>query len=90
MAAKLSNAGKPKWTIEVFMPVLLSFGPLFLSMGLQNGIQTLSQRAMIRPNWLNYGEATIGVLMLSAGLMLLMIKQFRLEQRLNELERLKN
>jgi uncharacterized membrane protein YcjF (UPF0283 family) len=86
IATKLSNTGKPKYNAEAFMPPLLTFGPVFMWMGLNAGLIT----AFNRPDWFAFGLATAGTMMLSAGLGLLLRKQARLEQRLNELERLKN
>ena len=90
MAAKPSNTDKPKSMIEAFLPVLITFGPVFLWMGLQYGINTALQSAFRRPDWLSMGMSMAGFLMLTLGLLALLLKQQRLELRLNELERLKS
>ncbi|MGI4787313.1 MAG: hypothetical protein ACRYFS_00540 [Janthinobacterium lividum] len=90
MAVKLSNIPKPNQVLERFLPVLITSGPVFLWMGLQDGVNTALQSSGKRPDWLSFGIAIAGFFMLMLGLVALLLKQQRLEQRLTELERLKN
>ena len=90
MATKLTNTEKPKQTLESLLPVLITSGPLFLWMGLQDGINTALQGTLKGPDWLAMGISTVGFLMLMLVLVALLFKQQRLERRLDELERLKN
>jgi len=90
MAVKLSSTNKSKWNVETFLPVLLTSGPLFLWMGLQNGINIALQSEMKSPSWLEMGESMAGIFMLMLGLLALLLKRRRLERRLDDLERLKS
>ena len=84
MATKISDAEKPNSFREALLVPLLTFGPVFIVIGLQGAIgsQTL--------HWFGLPFAIIGSGMLSVGLAALYTKQVRIEARLNELERLKN
>ena len=90
MAIKPLNAAKPKSKIEPFLPSLITGGPLFLWMGLQNGIQDSVKNPNSLLFWLNHGIAMAGLFMLMFGLALLKIRQDRIEKRLDELERLRS
>ena len=82
MAIKLTNTEKPKPPLEAFLPPLLTFGPIFIVLGLEGtiGSQTL--------HWFGLPLAFIGSGMLSVGLGALYTKQARIEARLSEIERL--
>ena len=90
MAIKITNMGKPSFVLEAVLPVLITSGPLFLWMGLQNGINTALQSTLKSPDWLAMGTSIVGFLMLMLGLLALLLKQQRLGRRIDELERLKN
>ena len=88
MGVKVSTVEKPKRTLEALLPVLITSGPLFLWMGLQNGINFALQSELKSPSWLEMMISVAGLFMLIFGLAALLLKQRRLERRLEELERL--
>lgn len=90
MTVKPLNTAKPKSKIEPFLPVLITSGPLFLWMGLENGIEDSVKNPHSMPFWLTHGVAMAGLFMLMFGLVLLKIRQDQLEKRLDELERRRN
>lgn len=83
---KLSKSGKLSndETEEKFMPALLSFGPIFMYIGLE-GIATLHGTMYLVDHFI----AVLGAGSLSWGLILLFIRQKRILQRLAELETMK-
>jgi len=87
---KLSQSGKPSSnaTMGKFLPVLLSFGPMFMYLGLE-GIATLHGTLQSTMYLVDHFIALLGVGSLSWGLSQLLIGQKRILQRLAELEALK-
>lgn len=83
MAVESSRTDRPKSDINALLPSLLIGGPVWVFMSIIQG-QTS------KFDWLVVSFAFIGLAMLILGLTLLLIKQRRLEKRLDELERLKN
>ena len=91
MAIKPLNAEEPKSKIGLFLPALITFGPVILWMGLQGSIDySVKDPHAPLTFWLTHGESVIGLIMLMLGLALLKIRQDRIEKRLDELERLRN
>ena len=82
MISKLPNPEKPKPVLEQVLPVLITFGPFCMVIGLYGSIKGFT--------WSGFPVAVIGYVMLSIGLAWLYRKQTRIETRLDELERLKD
>ena len=73
--------------VAPLVPALLSFGPFLMFLGIQGIIVT--QKRGGTPYLFDYLITLGGVLSLSAGLLFLFVRQGRIMQRLDELERQK-
>ena len=86
---KLAKSGKSSSdeTVEKFLPVALSFGPMFMYLGFE-GIATLHGTATVHGTMYLFDHflALLGVVSLSWGLPQLLIRQKRILQRLAELK----
>ncbi len=84
-----NNQTTDHWLAAVaqLMPAVLSFGPFLMFMGLQ-GILT-TQKHGGTPYLFDYLIALAGVLSVSLGLVFLFVRQSRIVQRLDRLERQK-
>ena len=92
---KLREASKPNVqatdrllaAVAQLVPAPLSFGPFLMFLGIQGILVT--QKRGGTPYLFDYLIALGGVLSLSAGLLFLFVRQGRIMQRLDELERQK-
>ncbi len=80
MAVKLVYTKKPEFSVDMFTPGLLIAGPCSLFAGILKAAN----------HHHSFASLTGGTVMLILGLVLLKLRQDRLEKRLDELERLKN